>query len=71
MLKLLPATTRVVLVTNMTGLELSYALRITGPFTADKTSASVPPHPDAPGLRGGSVCRAEPRSFLLLRQQPL
>jgi isoamylase len=37
----------------------------------DTTSASIPPHPDAPALRGGDACRAEPRSLLLLRQQPI
>ena len=37
----------------------------------DTTSASIPPHRDPSALRGGSVCRTEPRSFLLLRQQPL
>jgi glycogen operon protein len=37
----------------------------------DTTTAVIPPDPDGHPRPGGSVCRVEPRSFLLLRQQPI
>jgi glycogen operon protein len=37
----------------------------------ETTAAAIPPEPDGHPRSGGSVCRVEPRSFLLLRQQPI
>jgi isoamylase len=37
----------------------------------DTNTAAIPPDPDGDPRPGGSICRVEPRSFLLLRQQPI